>query len=131
RRLPAGLSAAPGVEVSPSDRAEILARLREAGCDRGEVLFRMTGASDEETWIVGVTDGRVLTIPTDGSAGATHDRELAGHLARHTAQVRAWADRGPVRGLIVQFGGQTPLNLAHGLDLAGVPLLGTPLDAID
>ena len=38
---------------------------------------------------------------------------------------------GPVRGLIVQFGGQTPLNLAHGLDRAGVPLLGTPLDAID
>ncbi|KAA0213378.1 MAG: carbamoyl-phosphate synthase large subunit [Leptolyngbya sp. PLA3] len=36
-----------------------------------------------------------------------------------------------VRGLIVQFGGQTPLNLAHGLASAGVPLLGTPLDSID
>ncbi|MBL4590967.1 MAG: carbamoyl-phosphate synthase large subunit, partial [Phycisphaerales bacterium] len=34
-------------------------------------------------------------------------------------------------GTIVQFGGQTPLNLAHGLDKAGVPLPGTPLDAID
>jgi carbamoyl-phosphate synthase large subunit len=36
-----------------------------------------------------------------------------------------------VKGLIVQFGGQTPLNLAHGLALAGAPLLGTSLDAID
>ena len=42
------------------------------------------------------------------------------------------ADRsGLVKGVIVQFGGQTPLNLAHGLDRAGVPLLGTSLDAID
>ena len=38
---------------------------------------------------------------------------------------------GPVKGVIVQFGGQTPLNLAGGLDQAGVPLLGTKLDAID
>ncbi len=38
---------------------------------------------------------------------------------------------GHVKGVIVQFGGQTPLNLAHGLDLAGVPLLGTSLDSID
>ncbi|HED53164.1 MAG TPA: carbamoyl-phosphate synthase large subunit, partial [Phycisphaerales bacterium] len=38
---------------------------------------------------------------------------------------------GRVEGAIVQLGGQTPLNLAHGLDLAGVPLLGTKLDSID
>ena len=34
-------------------------------------------------------------------------------------------------GVIVQFGGQTPLKLAHALESAGVPLLGTPVDAID
>ncbi len=34
-------------------------------------------------------------------------------------------------GVIVQFGGQTPLKLAHGLDAAGVPILGTSIDAID
>ncbi|MFL5854634.1 MAG: carbamoyl-phosphate synthase large subunit, partial [Solirubrobacteraceae bacterium] len=34
-------------------------------------------------------------------------------------------------GLIVQFGGQTPLRLAAGLQEAGVPLLGTSVDAID
>ncbi|HET6830926.1 MAG TPA: carbamoyl-phosphate synthase large subunit [Solirubrobacterales bacterium] len=34
-------------------------------------------------------------------------------------------------GVIVQFGGQTPLRLAKRLEEAGVPLLGTPVDAID
>jgi len=34
-------------------------------------------------------------------------------------------------GVIVQFGGQTPLKLAQGLKDAGIPLLGTPVEAID
>jgi carbamoyl-phosphate synthase large subunit len=34
-------------------------------------------------------------------------------------------------GVIVQFGGQTPLKLAAGLEAAGVPMLGTSPDAID
>jgi carbamoyl-phosphate synthase large subunit len=34
-------------------------------------------------------------------------------------------------GVIVQFGGQTPLKLAVPLQRAGVPILGTPPDAID
>ncbi len=34
-------------------------------------------------------------------------------------------------GVIVQFGGQTPLRLARALEEAGVKLLGTPVDAID
>ena len=34
-------------------------------------------------------------------------------------------------GVIVQFGGQTPLRLAKTLEDAGVRLLGTPVDAID
>jgi carbamoyl-phosphate synthase large subunit len=34
-------------------------------------------------------------------------------------------------GVIVQFGGQTPLRLARAIEHAGVPLLGTPVDAID
>ena len=38
---------------------------------------------------------------------------------------------GGVMGCIVQFGGQTPLNLAHGLARAGVPIIGTGLDSID
>ena len=38
---------------------------------------------------------------------------------------------GNVAGVIVQFGGQTPLNLAHGLAAAGVPIIGTGLESID
>jgi carbamoyl-phosphate synthase large subunit len=38
---------------------------------------------------------------------------------------------GPVQGVILQFGGQTPLKLAAGLAAAGVPLLGTSPEAID
>jgi carbamoyl-phosphate synthase large subunit len=34
-------------------------------------------------------------------------------------------------GVVVQFGGQTPLKLAAGLDAAGVNVLGTSIDAID
>jgi carbamoyl-phosphate synthase large subunit len=38
---------------------------------------------------------------------------------------------GGLEGVIVQFGGQTPLKLAAGLQEAGVPLLGTSVEAID
>ena len=34
-------------------------------------------------------------------------------------------------GVIVQYGGQTPLNLAHGLQRNGVPIIGTTPDMID
>ena len=38
---------------------------------------------------------------------------------------------GALAGVIVQFGGQTPLNLAKALEEAGIPILGTSPDAID
>ena len=38
---------------------------------------------------------------------------------------------GTLKGVIVQFGGQTPLKLAAALEAAGVPILGTSPDAID
>jgi carbamoyl-phosphate synthase large subunit len=38
---------------------------------------------------------------------------------------------GLVKGVIVQFGGQTPLNLARSLMEAGVPILGTTVDSLD
>ncbi len=39
--------------------------------------------------------------------------------------------RGELLGVIVQFGGQTPLKLAAALEEAGIPILGTSPDAID
>ncbi len=38
---------------------------------------------------------------------------------------------GTLHGVIVQFGGQTPLKLAQALDAADIPILGTTSDAID
>jgi len=45
--------------------------------------------------------------------------------------VRAEQAAGTLLGVIVQFGGQTPLKLAHALEEAGIPILGTSPDAID
>ena len=40
-------------------------------------------------------------------------------------------DREKPEGVIVQFGGQTPLKLARDLEAAGVPIIGTSPDSID
>ena len=45
--------------------------------------------------------------------------------------LRAEQAAGTLTGVIVQFGGQTPLKLAHALEKAGIPILGTSPDAID
>jgi carbamoyl-phosphate synthase large subunit len=39
--------------------------------------------------------------------------------------------RNLLKGVIVQFGGQTPLNLARALKNAGIPILGTTVDSLD
>ncbi len=45
--------------------------------------------------------------------------------------VRKEEESGEVVGVILQFGGQTPLKLASALQEANIPILGTPPDAID
>ncbi len=45
--------------------------------------------------------------------------------------IRVERGSGTLLGVIVQFGGQTPLKLAQALEAAGVPILGTSPDAID
>jgi carbamoyl-phosphate synthase large subunit len=45
--------------------------------------------------------------------------------------MRVEMSKGKLLGVIVQFGGQTPLKLANALEEAGVPILGTTPDAID
>ncbi len=47
------------------------------------------------------------------------------------ALIRCEQQKGKIKGCIVQYGGQTPLKLSHALEKAGIPLLGTPADAID
>ncbi|MDP8997751.1 MAG: carbamoyl-phosphate synthase large subunit, partial [Pseudomonadota bacterium] len=45
--------------------------------------------------------------------------------------IRVEQSNGKLKGVIVQFGGQTPLKLAAALEAAGVPILGTSPKAID
>ena len=41
-----------------------------------------------------------------------------------------YKDAGVLKGVVVQFGGQTPLNLAQGLKDAGIPIIGTSPESI-
>jgi carbamoyl-phosphate synthase large subunit len=45
--------------------------------------------------------------------------------------LRVEQENGTLHGVIVQFGGQTPLKLANALHDEGIPILGTTPDAID
>ena len=45
--------------------------------------------------------------------------------------LRVERESGTLHGVIVQFGGQTPLKLANALEAEGIPILGTTPDAID
>ncbi|MEL6520264.1 MAG: carbamoyl-phosphate synthase large subunit, partial [Pseudomonadota bacterium] len=45
--------------------------------------------------------------------------------------LRVEQEAGTLTGVIVQFGGQTPLKLANALEAEGIPILGTTPDAID
>jgi carbamoyl-phosphate synthase large subunit len=70
------------------------------------------------------------TVSTDYD---TSDRLYFEPLTAEDVLEIIWAEQtnGTLKGVIVQFGGQTPLNLAHALESAGVPILGTTPDAID
>src|SRR5262245_44633714 len=46
-------------------------------------------------------------------------------------EVLAVCEREQPAGVAVQFGGQTPLKLARGLEVAGYRIIGTPFDAVD
>ena len=46
-------------------------------------------------------------------------------------EVLAVCERERPDGVVIQFGGQTPLKLARGLETAGFTIMGTPFDAVD
>ena len=52
--------------------------------------------------------------------------------AEHVIEIaRVEASKGELIGVLVQLGGQTPLKLAHAIEAAGIPIIGTTPDAID
>jgi carbamoyl-phosphate synthase large subunit len=67
-----------------------------------------------------------------GSEAGCREPNDAGTAQSNSAGSRVGGlPAGKLAGVVVQFGGQTPLKLAAGLDEAGVPILGTSIDAID
>jgi len=78
--------------------------------------------------------GQVARI--GGAVGGAYRREIFLHqtqlaLPRRRENEGVEQRRGTLLGVVVQFGGQTPLKLAATLEQAEVPILGTSPDAID
>src|SRR5690606_13770537 len=70
------------------------------------------------------------TVSTDyDTADRLYFEPLTAEDVIELARVEQSAGR--LLGVIVQYGGQTPLKLSHALAAAGIPILGTPPDAID
>ncbi|MGB8621649.1 MAG: carbamoyl-phosphate synthase large subunit [Paracoccaceae bacterium] len=88
--------------------------------------FALTGAGYETIMV----NCNPETVSTDYD---TSDRLYFEPLTfEHVMEIlRVEQENGTLHGVIVQFGGQTPLKLANGLEAEGIPILGTTPDAID
>jgi carbamoyl-phosphate synthase large subunit len=88
--------------------------------------YALTGAGYETIMV----NCNPETVSTDYD---TSDRLYFEPLTfEHVMEIlRVEQENGTLHGVIVQFGGQTPLKLANALEEAGIPILGTTPDAID
>jgi carbamoyl-phosphate synthase large subunit len=129
------LDSAPVCEAQPSDREKII--ILGGGPNRiGQGIefdyccchacFALTEAGSETIMV----NCNPETVSTDYD---TSDRLYFEPLTTEDVLeiIRTEQQAGTLKGVIVQFGGQTPLKLAHALEAAGVKILGTSPDAID
>jgi len=130
-----GLTGAPECEARPSDKQKVI--ILGGGPNRiGQGIefdyccchacFALTAAGFETIMI----NCNPETVSTDyDTSDRLYFEPLTGEdVLEIVAKERA---KGTLKGVIVQFGGQTPLKLAAALEEAGVPILGTSPDAID
>ena len=130
-----GLSGDPVCEADPTDKNKII--ILGGGPNRiGQGIefdyccchacFSLTAAGFETIMI----NCNPETVSTDYD---TSDRLFFEPLTAEDVLevIRTESKSGTLKGVIVQFGGQTPLKLASALEEAGVPILGTSPDAID
>ena len=130
-----GLTGDPVCEADPSDREKII--ILGGGPNRiGQGIefdyccchacFALTAAGYETIMV----NCNPETVSTDYD---TSDRLYFEPLTAEDVLsiIRREQESGTLKGVIVQFGGQTPLKLASALEEAGVPILGTSPDAID
>ncbi len=73
----------------------------------------------------------VNSNPGNGLDRLRHQRPPVLRAADRRGRAQHLRSRCSRKGLIVQFGGQTPLNLARALETAGAPIIGTSVDSID
>jgi carbamoylphosphate synthase large subunit len=107
----------------------VLTRVMRSKSAKSDAAFLLL-SRDRGPWVIVTdSDGRVTEALEDPGLLKTEWRIDQAFSAR----LQEWKlqQRGPVKGVIVQFGGQTPLNLARGLADAGVPILGTSVDSIE
>ncbi len=130
-----GLTGVPQSEAMPSDRNKVV--ILGGGPNRiGQGIefdyccchacFALTKAGFETIMV----NCNPETVSTDYD---TSDRLYFEPLTAEDVLELIDAEKanGTLKGVIVQFGGQTPLKLAAALEEAGVPILGTSPDAID
>jgi carbamoyl-phosphate synthase large subunit len=130
-----GLSGLPSCEADPSDREKII--ILGGGPNRiGQGIefdyccchaaFSLSEAGYETIMV----NCNPETVSTDYD---TSNRLYFEPLTEEDVLeiVRVEQSKGKLKGVIVQFGGQTPLKLAAALERENVPILGTSPDAID
>ena len=130
-----GLADAPMCEAMPSDREKVVILVADqTGSGKGiefdycccHACFSLADAGYETIMV----NCNPETVSTDYD---TSDRLYFEPLTSEDVLeiIRVEQQSGTLKGVIVQFGGQTPLKLAAALEEAGVPILGTTPDAID
>ena len=100
--------------------------------DTSDLLFFEPLTLEDVLNITERLNGQPLQPPSAAKA-ARPDPNAPEYKDERVVPAESWeaTHKGLVKGLIVQFGGQTPLNLAHGLVAGGAPIIGTSLDSID
>jgi carbamoyl-phosphate synthase large subunit len=131
----APLFGAPEDEAAPSDRRKIVIlgggpnRIGQ-GIEFDYCCVHACFALDEAGYETIMINCNPETVSTDYD---TSDRLYFEPLTAEDVLeiLRVEQQNGELVGVIVQFGGQTPLKLAQALEDAGIPILGTSPDAID
>jgi len=130
-----GLTDAPACEAAPSDRDKIVIlgggpnRIGQ-GIEFDYCCCHAAFALSDDGFETVMVNCNPETVSTDYD---TSDRLYFEPLTEEDVLeiVRTEQGNGTLKGVIVQFGGQTPLKLAAALERENVPILGTSPDAID
>jgi carbamoyl-phosphate synthase large subunit len=125
----------PECESAPSDRKKVVIlgggpnRIGQ-GIEFDYCCVHACFALDEAGYETIMVNCNPETVSTDyDTSDRLYFEPLTGEDVLEILRVEQ--SKGDLLGVIVQFGGQTPLKLAQTLEDAGIPILGTSPDAID